>query len=86
MLGQTIPLTAVGTVSLEGNQLVVDVEKAAGAGVDVPGFLVNRASDLLDLRYDIPALPFGLAAHRRDPGRGRRATSRVQATNAVLGG
>ena len=60
MLGQTLPLTAVGTVSLDGNQLVVDVEKAAGAGVDVPGFLVSRVSDLLDLRYDVPALPFGL--------------------------
>ena len=31
-------------------------EKAAGAGVDVPGFLVSRVSDLLDLRYDVPAL------------------------------
>ena len=60
MLGQTLPLTAVGTVSLDGSQLVVDVEKAAGAGVDVPGFLVSRVSDLLDLRYDVPALPFGL--------------------------
>ncbi len=60
VLGQTLPLTAVGTVSLDGNQLVVDVEKAAGAGVDVPGFLVSRVSDLLDLRYDVPALPFGL--------------------------
>jgi hypothetical protein len=39
---------------------VVDVETAAGAGVDVPGFLVSRVSDLLDLRYDVPALPFGL--------------------------
>ena len=26
VLGQTLPLTAVGTVSLDGNQLVVDVE------------------------------------------------------------
>jgi hypothetical protein len=60
LLGQTIPLTAVGTVALDGNQLVIDVEEAAGAGVDLPEFLVTRASDLLDLRYDVPALPFGL--------------------------
>jgi len=60
LLGQTIPLTATGTVTLEGNQLVIDVEEAAGAGVDLPGFLVSEASDLLDLRYDVPALPFGL--------------------------
>lgn len=60
LLGYTLPLTAVGAVSLRGNQLVVDVEKAAGAGVDVPSFLVSRVSDLLDLRYDVPTLPFGL--------------------------
>jgi hypothetical protein len=60
LLGQTIPLTAAGTVTLKGNQLVIDVAKASGAGVDLPGFLVSRASDLLDLRYDVPPLPFGL--------------------------
>jgi hypothetical protein len=60
LLGQRIPLTATGTATLKGSQLLIDVEKAAGAGVDLPGFLVSRASDLLDLRYDIPALPFGL--------------------------
>ena len=60
LLGQSIPLTATGTVTLEGNQLVVDVAKATGAGVALPGFLVSRASRLLDLRYDVPALPFGL--------------------------
>jgi hypothetical protein len=85
LLGQTIPLTATGTVSLEGNQLVIDVAKAAGAGVDLPGFLVSRASDLLDLRYDVPALPFGLrltgvtpAAHGVD--------ITLKATDAVLSG
>jgi hypothetical protein len=28
--------------------------------VDVPEFLVTGVSDLLDLRYTVPALPFGL--------------------------
>ena len=60
VLGQTFPLTATGTLTLEGNELVVDVERASGAGVDLPDFLVDRASDLLDLRYAVPALPFGL--------------------------
>jgi hypothetical protein len=55
-----VPLTAVGSVTLDGNELVLDVEKATGAGVDLPGFLVAQASDLLDLRYKIPELPFGL--------------------------
>jgi hypothetical protein len=60
VLGQTLPLTAVGTVTLDGNDLVVDVQKAAGAGVNIPGSLVDRVSDLLDIRYTVPALPFGL--------------------------
>ena len=60
VLGQTFPLTATGTLTLDGNELVVDVEGASGAGVDLPDFLVERASDLLDLRYAVPALPFGL--------------------------
>jgi hypothetical protein len=60
VLGQELRLTAVGEVSLDGSDLVVDVQEAAGAGVEVPGFLVDRAADLLDLRYPVPALPFGL--------------------------
>jgi hypothetical protein len=60
ILGRDVPLTAVGSVTLDGNELVLDVEKATGAGVDLPGFLVAQASDLLDLRYKIPELPFGL--------------------------
>jgi hypothetical protein len=60
ILGQTLPLTAAGTVTLDGNDLVVDVRQAAGAGVDVPDWLLSRATDLLDLRYTVPALPFGL--------------------------
>jgi hypothetical protein len=60
VLGQQVRLTATGQVALDGNDLVVDVEEASGAGVDVPGFLLDRATDLLDLRYPVPALPFGL--------------------------
>ncbi len=60
VLGQQLPLTAAGTVALEGADLVVDVDEATGAGVDVPGWLVSQAADLLDLRYTVPALPFGL--------------------------
>jgi len=83
LFGQTIPLTATGTVTLDGNQLVIDVENAAGAGVDLPGPLVSRASDLLDLRYDVPALPFGLrltGVHPEDGG----VVVQVEAEDAVL--
>ena len=60
LLGQSLPLTAAGTVALHGSDIVVDVSKAAGAGVHVPDWVLNRAADLLDLRYRVPALPFGL--------------------------
>jgi hypothetical protein len=66
--GFTLPLTAAGTATLHGNQLFIDVQEASGAGVAVPGFLVDRVSDLLDIRYDIPALPFGLQLTGVRPG------------------
>ena len=83
VLGQTLPLTAVGTVTLEGNELVIDVENVSGAGVDIPGFLVDRAADLLDLRYAVPALPFGLELTDVTPAEGG-VDIRVQATDTVL--
>src|SRR4051812_8434750 len=58
--GFTLPLTAAGTVSLDGKWLLIDAHEAAGAGVEIPGFLVDQVSDLLDLRYKVPQLPFGL--------------------------
>ncbi len=60
VLGQTIPLTAAGQVALDGQDLVVTVESAAGAGIDIPDVLLQQAQDLLDFRYTLPALPFGL--------------------------
>lgn len=83
VLGQTLPLTATGTVTLDGDVLVVDVEDAAGAGVAVPGFLVDRAADLLDLRYPVPPLPFGLALTEVSPG-DDGVDVRVAATDTVL--
>jgi len=83
VLGYRLPVTAAGTVTLDGDQLVVDVEDVAGAGVDIPGFLVDRASDLLDLRYTVPELPFGLHLTGVAPAAdGVRV--RVEATDAVL--
>ncbi|MDP5181339.1 DUF2993 domain-containing protein [Blastococcus sp. BMG 814] len=58
-LGRTLPLTAAGTVSLDGDELVIDVDRASGVGVDVPRVLVDRVTDLLDLRYPVD-LPYGL--------------------------
>ena len=83
--GVSVPLTATGTVSLDGDTLVVDVEDASGAGVDVPDLLVDQVDDALDLRYPIPQLPFGLqvtGVAPADDGVGVR----VEATDTVLSG
>jgi hypothetical protein len=84
LLGQTIPLTAAGTVSLDGNDLVVDVENATGAGVDVPRVLVDQVADLLDLRYAVPALPFGLRLTGVTPA-DDGVVVRVEATDTLVG-
>ena len=84
LLGQTIPLTAAGTVSLDGNDLIVDVENATGAGVDVPRVLVDQVADLLDLRYAVPALPFGLRLTSVTPA-DDGVVVRVEATDTVVG-
>jgi DUF2993 family protein len=83
--GVTLPLTAVGTVRLSGNDLLIDVQKASGVGVQVPGFLVDRVSALLDLRYTIPALPFGLKVTGVAPGPDGVVVS-AAASDTVLSG
>jgi LmeA-like phospholipid-binding len=85
LLGQTIPLTAAGTVSLDGNDLIIDVANAAGAGVDIPGFLVDQVSDLLDLRYAVPTLPFGLRLTSVTPADDGVVVG-LEATDTVIGG
>ena len=85
VLGQRVPLTAVGKLTLKGSDLVVDVQQASGAGVDVPDFLLSRAADLLDLRYTVPPLPFGLQLTGVTPGKDG-VDVRVEATDTVLSG
>jgi hypothetical protein len=85
LLGQQVPLTASGDVTLEGSDLVVDVQKAAGAGVQLPGFVVDRAADLLDLRYTVPPLPFGLQLTDVRPADDGVVVD-VEATGTVIGG
>jgi hypothetical protein len=81
--GLTLPVTAAGTMILEGDQVVIDVENAAGAGVQVPDFLAGRVSDLLDLRYTVPQLPFGLRLTGVAPGPDG-VEVRVEGDDAVL--
>jgi hypothetical protein len=83
ILGQRLPLTAAGTLTLDGSDLVVDVEEATGAGVDVPGWVLSQAADLLDLRYSVPALPFGLQLTSVTPAE-EGVEIAVEATDTVL--
>ena len=85
VLGVQVPLTAAGTVTLEGSDVVVDVADVQASGVDVPDVVVDRAAGLLDLRYPVPALPFGLQLTGvRPAGDGVHVT--VEATDTVLRG
>jgi hypothetical protein len=82
--GQRFPVTASGTVRLDGRDLVIDVQHASGAGVQLPSFLVSQVSAALGLRYRIPALPFGLRLTGLRPTADGIAVT-VVATDAVLG-
>jgi hypothetical protein len=85
VLGVQVPLTAAGTVTLQGSDLVVDVAAAEASGVEVPDVVVDRAAGLLDLRYPVPALPFGLQLTGVRPAAdGVHVT--VEATGTVLRG
>ena len=85
VLGQQVPLTASGDVTLDGSDLVVDVDEATGAGVELPQIVVDRASDLLDLRYTVPPLPFGLQLTDVRPADDGVVVD-VEATSTVIGG
>ena len=45
--GLTVPLSATGTVRLDGGTLVLDVQDATTAGVEVPGGFLDQVSDAL---------------------------------------
>jgi hypothetical protein len=83
VLGRELPLTAVGQVRLDGPDLVIDVEEASGAGIDVPDRLLDRALDFLDLRHPVPALPFGLQLTGVTPAEDGVEVG-VEATDTVL--
>ncbi|MCZ2816814.1 LmeA family phospholipid-binding protein [Modestobacter sp. VKM Ac-2984] len=85
LLGLEVPVTARGTVSLDGQDLVVEVDDAAAAGVDVPDFVLDGAADVLDFRYPVPELPFGLELTGVDP-RDDGVLVQVSATDTVLSG
>ena len=85
VLGFEFPVTAAGTVTLDGQDVVVDVHDASAGAVDVPDFVLDTADELLDFRYRVPALPFGLQLTSVRPTAGG-VDVRVQAQDTVLSG
>ena len=83
--GLSLPLTARGTLTLDGDTVVVDVGEVSGAGVDVPALLVEQVSDALDVQYRIPPLPLGLQVTGVEPA-DDGARVRVEAVDTVLRG
>lgn len=84
LAGLDTELTAAGQVGVEDGMLLIDVENASAAGVEVPEFVVEQASDLLGLSYELPVLPFGLEYTEVSPRDDGVAVSAVS-DGAVLG-
>jgi hypothetical protein len=85
VLGVAFDLTATGTVTLAGSDVVVDVQHASAGAVHVPQAVLTTAEDLLDFSYRVPELPFGLqltSVHPAEQG----LDVAVQAKNTVLSG
>ena len=76
-------LGPVRTAMVAQQRAVAAAHQATGAGVQIPGFLVQQVSDLLDLRYTVPELPFGLQLTGVAPA-ADGVEVRVEATDAVL--
>jgi len=85
LLGFQLPLTATGTVRLEGGDVVIDVGEASAGSLGVPDAVLEQAAELLDLRYPVPALPFGLQLTSVVPA-ADGIDVRVEATDTVLTG
>jgi hypothetical protein len=85
VLGFDFGLTASGTVALDGQDVVIDVQDASAGAVDVPDFVLEQAAELLDFRYAVPALPFGLQLTSVAPTE-QGVDVRVEATDTVLRG
>jgi hypothetical protein len=85
VLGFALDLTASGSLALDGSDVVIDVQDAAAGSVGVPDVVVREAEDLLDLRYPVPALPFGLQLTGLRP-TADGVTIDVEARDTVLAG
>jgi hypothetical protein len=85
VLGSDFSVTATGTVRLDGRDIVLDVSHASAVGADVPAGVLRAAEAGLDLRYPVPALPFGLTLTSVRPV-ADGVDVRVRASDTVLSG
>jgi DUF2993 family protein len=85
VLGIAFDVTATGTVTLSGRDIVVDVQNASAGDVDVPDAVVRQVTDLLDFSYPVPELPFGLQLTSVRPA-AEGLDVAVEATDTVLSG
>jgi hypothetical protein len=85
VLGVAFDLTATGTVTLDGADVVVDVQNASAGAVHVPQAVLNTADDLLDFSYRVPELPFGLQLTSVHPA-AQGLNVAVEAKDTVLSG
>jgi hypothetical protein len=85
VLGFDFDVTGSGTVTLEGQDVVIDIQKASAGAVDVPNSVLKQAANLLDFSYRVPELPFGLQLTSVRP-TVQGVDVAVAATNTVLSG
>jgi hypothetical protein len=85
VLGLDFDVTGSGTVTLKGQDVVIDIQQASAGAVDVPNSVLKQAANLLDFSYRVPELPFGLQLTSVRP-TVQGVDVAVAATNTVLSG
>jgi LmeA-like phospholipid-binding len=85
VLGIAFDVTATGTVTLHGQDIVVDVQKASAGDAHVPDSVLGQVTQLLDFSYRVPELPFGLQLTSVRPAPEGLDVA-VQASDTVLSG
>jgi DUF2993 family protein len=85
VLGIAFDVTATGTVTLNGQDIVVDVQDASAGDAHVPDAVLRQVTQLLDFSYRVPELPFGLQLTSVRPAPDGLDVA-VQASHTVLSG
>ncbi len=60
VLGQDFPVAATGELTLAGQEVLLSASNVGGFGAELPDAVTSAVLSLLDIRFALPALPFGL--------------------------